>query len=67
MNMRTLSLSEAATQLGLEPGKSGTAGIQKLRRMVLAGQLHAVRIGKGFRIPVTELERLLSSGAARSA
>lgn len=66
MNLRTVSLSEAATQLGLEPGKSGTAGMQKLRRMVLRGELAGVRIGKAFRVPVTELERLLSSASPQS-
>jgi excisionase family DNA binding protein len=53
---RTVSVREAATQVGLSE--------DTLRRMIHAGSLVAHRVGKKcFRIPVSELIRLSEGGA----
>lgn len=63
MTPRTLSLTEAAAELGLNPGSSGTAGAQRLYKMSLRGQLRITRIGRSLRVPRTEVERLASGEA----
>lgn len=58
-----LTLAEAADSLSFPRGESGTAGTQRVYRLVLAGKLRAVKIGKSLRVPVAELERFLADGA----
>lgn len=58
-----LTLAEAAEALSFPPGKSGTAGTQRVYRLVLAKKLRAVKIGKSLRVPVAELDRFLADGA----
>ncbi|MFL6141619.1 MAG: helix-turn-helix domain-containing protein [Labedaea sp.] len=66
MTARTLSLTEAAAELGLNPGRSGTAGMQRLYKMALRGELRITRIGRSIRVPRDEVDRL-AGGQARSA
>lgn len=35
-----------------------------VRRMIKAGQINAVHIGRNVRIPATEIDRLMSKGVA---
>lgn len=64
MTARTLSLLEVATELGLDPGKSGVAGYQRVYKMVQARRLRAVRVGRTLRVPATELDRFLAEESA---
>lgn len=64
MTARTLSLTEVADQLGLDPGESGTAGYQVVYKMVRARRLRAVRVGRALRVPAAELDRFLAEESA---
>lgn len=57
-----LTAVEVAETLGFPAGKTGTAGAQRVYRLVKAGALRGVRVGAVLRIPAAEVERL--AGAA---
>jgi len=54
---RALTLAETAARLACSP--------KTLRRMIDAGEINAVRVGRRYRVPLDELRRLLSSPAER--
>lgn len=67
MTAATLSLFETAERLGLDPGASGTAGYQRVYKMVTTGHLRAVRVGRTLRVPMSALDEFLAGDARRSA
>jgi excisionase family DNA binding protein len=66
MNPRVYSVAEVADLLAFPAGRSGVAGEMRVRRLITAGQLRAVRIGRAVRIPCTEIDRLLTEGLVAS-
>ena len=50
-----LNVEETARALGFKPGR---AGCSRVYRMISAGQLRAVRLGRALRVPVAEIQRL---------
>lgn len=60
----TLSLREVAAELGLSPGRSGTAGRQRVLRLIRAKKLRAVQVGKEFRVARSEVERFAAGEPA---
>ena len=63
MSALTLSLREAAELLGLNPGRSGRAGTQRLYKMHRRGELRLERFGDTLRVPLVELQRLSPTAA----
>lgn len=53
--------TEAARRLSFPAGQTGTAGKQKVLKLVRDGRLRGVLIGKTIRIPVSELHRFLDT------
>ena len=53
-----ITASEAADALGFAPGQTGTAGAQRVYKLIKSGRLRSVRLGRVLRIPASEIERL---------
>ena len=53
-----LTVDEVALALGYQPGGSNRAGRMRVHRLINAGRIRAVRLGRSLRIPVSEIERL---------
>lgn len=62
MEQQFLTADEFAEVLGFKPGQSERAGRMRVYRLINAGRVRAVRLGRSVRIPVSEIERL--AGAA---
>jgi putative molybdopterin biosynthesis protein len=59
MQKQAYSIEEAAQILDVHP--------DTIRRMIKRGELFATKIGKNYRIPLSEIDRLLGRGPQRSS
>lgn len=59
MQKQAYSIEEAAQILDVHP--------DTIRRMIKRGELFATKVGKNYRIPLSEIDRLLGRGPQQSS